>query len=84
MAPLARADRNNSPDQGVWWFLGRWDSHREGVRLMKTYAYVYDGIVGRTLPPGIYASSTGTFDIGGIGRTTANLTLDAGGDANAV
>ncbi|MET3551249.1 MULTISPECIES: Ig-like domain-containing protein [Burkholderia] len=43
-----------------------------------------DELAGRTLPPGIYLSSTGTFDIGGVGRTTANLTLDAGGDANAV
>ncbi|CAE6910115.1 hypothetical protein R69927_05942 [Paraburkholderia domus] len=43
-----------------------------------------DELAGRTLPPGVYLSGTGTFDIGGVGRTTANLTLDAGGDANAV
>ncbi|MES2885025.1 MAG: Ig-like domain-containing protein [Pseudomonadota bacterium] len=43
-----------------------------------------DELAGRTLPPGIYLSSTGTYDIGGAGRTTANLTLDAGGDAGAV
>lgn len=43
-----------------------------------------DELAGRTLPPGVYLSSTGTFDIGGVGRTTANLTLDGGGDANAV
>jgi hypothetical protein len=43
-----------------------------------------DELAGRTLPPGVYRSAVGTFDIGGAGRTTANLTLDAGGDANAV
>jgi hypothetical protein len=43
-----------------------------------------DELAGRTLPPGVYLSTTGTYDIGGVGRTTANLTLDAGGDANAV
>lgn len=43
-----------------------------------------DELAGRTLPPGVYLSTAGTFDIGGVGRTTANLTLDAGGDANAV
>jgi hypothetical protein len=43
-----------------------------------------DELAGRTLPPGVYLSSTGTYDIGGVGRTTASLTLDAGGDANAV
>lgn len=43
-----------------------------------------DELAGRTLPPGVYLSSTGTYDIGGAGRTTDNLTLDAGGDANAV
>lgn len=43
-----------------------------------------DELAGRTLPPGVYLSTTGTYDIGGAGRTTANLTLDAGGDANAV
>ncbi|MEP6548218.1 MAG: Ig-like domain-containing protein, partial [Gammaproteobacteria bacterium] len=43
-----------------------------------------DELAGRTLPPGVYLSVTGTFDIGGAGRTTADLTLDAGGDPNAV
>ena len=43
-----------------------------------------DELAGRTLPPGVYKSTTGTYDIGGAARTTANLTLDAGGDANAV
>lgn len=43
-----------------------------------------DELAGRTLPPGVYRSTTGTYDIGGVARTTANLTLDAGGDANAV
>jgi hypothetical protein len=43
-----------------------------------------DALAGRTLPPGVYLSTTGTYDIGGVGRTTADLTLDAGGDANAV
>ncbi|AIP34918.1 copC domain protein [Paraburkholderia xenovorans LB400] len=43
-----------------------------------------DELAGRTLPPGIYLSTTGTFDIGGVGRPAASLTLDAGGDANAV
>ena len=43
-----------------------------------------DELAGRVLPPGIYLSAAGTYDIGGAGRTTANLTLDAGGDANAV
>jgi hypothetical protein len=43
-----------------------------------------DELAGRTLPPGVYLSTAGTFDIGGAGRTTASLTLDAGGDANAV
>ncbi|MDB6042452.1 MAG: hypothetical protein JWM63_1003 [Gammaproteobacteria bacterium] len=43
-----------------------------------------DELAGRTLPPGVYQSATGTYDIGGVARTTANLTLDAGGDANAV
>jgi hypothetical protein len=43
-----------------------------------------DELAGRTLPPGVYLSALGTFDIGGVGRTTASLTLDAGGDANAV
>jgi len=43
-----------------------------------------DELAGRTLPPGVYLSTTGTYDIGGLNRTVANLTLDAGGDANAV
>jgi hypothetical protein len=43
-----------------------------------------DELAGRILPPGVYLSAAGTYDIGGAGRTTANLTLDAGGDANAV
>ncbi len=43
-----------------------------------------DELAGRTLPPGVYKSTTGTFDIGGASRTTADLTLDAGGNANAV
>ena len=41
-----------------------------------------DELAGRTLPPGIYLSAT--YDIGGAARTQASLTLDAGGDANAV
>lgn len=43
-----------------------------------------DELAGRILPPGVYRSTTGTYDIGGPGRTTASLTLDGGGDANAV
>ena len=43
-----------------------------------------DELAGRTLPQGIYRSTSGTYDIGGAGRTTANLILDAKGDANAV
>ncbi len=43
-----------------------------------------DELAGRTLPPGVYKSTTGTFDIGGPSRTTANLTLDAKGNDNAV
>jgi hypothetical protein len=43
-----------------------------------------DELAGRTLPPGVYLSTAGTYDIGGPGRTAANLTLDAGGDAKAV
>ena len=43
-----------------------------------------DELAGRTLPPGIYRAATGTYDIGGAGRLAASLTLDAGGDANAV
>ncbi|WP_420994982.1 Ig-like domain-containing protein [Cupriavidus sp. 30B13] len=43
-----------------------------------------DELAGRTLPPGVYLSALGTYDIGGVGRTSASLTLDAGGDANAV
>ena len=41
-----------------------------------------DELAGRTLPPGIYLSPT--FDLGGAGRLVGDLTLDAGGDANAV
>jgi len=41
-------------------------------------------LAGRTLPPGVYLSATGTFDLGGAGHAAANLTLDAGGDTNAV
>ncbi|MBK7903394.1 MAG: DUF3494 domain-containing protein [Proteobacteria bacterium] len=43
-----------------------------------------DELAGRTLPPGVYLSATGTFDIGGAGRAAANLTLDAGGDPDAI
>jgi hypothetical protein len=43
-----------------------------------------DELAGRILPPGVYLSATGTYDIGGAGRTQGSLTLDAGGDANAV
>lgn len=43
-----------------------------------------DELAGRTLPPGVYLSATGAFDIGGAGRTAASLTLDAGGDTSAV
>jgi hypothetical protein len=43
-----------------------------------------DELAGRVLPPGVYMSTSGTYDIGGVGRTTANLTLDGGGDTSAV
>jgi outer membrane protein OmpA-like peptidoglycan-associated protein len=43
-----------------------------------------DELAGRTLPPGVYLSATGKYDLGGASRTVGNLTLDAGGDANAV
>lgn len=43
-----------------------------------------DELGGRTLPPGVYLSSTGTFDLSGPTRGTGSLTLDAGGDADAV
>ena len=43
-----------------------------------------DELAGRTLPPGLYRSTTGTYDIGGPGRTSGNLVLDGRGDANAV
>ena len=43
-----------------------------------------DELAGRTLPPGVYRSTSGTYDIGGLSRTVANLTLDAGGDVDAV
>lgn len=42
-----------------------------------------DKLAGRTLPAGIYLSATGTYDIGG-GAVSADLVLDAQGDANAV
>src|SRR4029077_70471 len=41
-------------------------------------------LAGRTLPPGVYLSTTGTYGIGITVPTAGNLTLDAGGDANAV
>jgi hypothetical protein len=41
-------------------------------------------LAGRTLPPGVYRSTTGTYGIGITVPTAGNLTLDAGGDANAV
>jgi len=41
-------------------------------------------LAGRTLPPGIYLSTAGTYGIGITPSTAGNLTLDAGGDANAV
>ncbi|MEO8936073.1 MAG: Ig-like domain-containing protein [Burkholderiaceae bacterium] len=43
-----------------------------------------DELAGRTLPPGVYLSASGTYDIGGSSRPAASLTLDAGGDTNAV
>ncbi|HEY0340939.1 MAG TPA: ice-binding family protein, partial [Steroidobacteraceae bacterium] len=43
-----------------------------------------DELATRTLPPGVYMSTTGTYDLGGASRTQGNLTLDGGGDANAV
>jgi hypothetical protein len=43
-----------------------------------------DELAGRTLPPGVYLSTAGTYDIGGLARTTADLTLDAQGDTNAI
>jgi hypothetical protein len=43
-----------------------------------------DRLEGRTLPPGVYLSRIGTYGIGIDTGTAANLTLDAGGDANAV
>lgn len=43
-----------------------------------------DELAGRTLPPGVYLSATGSYDIGGAGRSGGDLTLDARGDANAV
>lgn len=42
-----------------------------------------DKLAGRTLPAGIYLSATGIYDIGG-GAVSADLVLDAQGDANAV
>jgi hypothetical protein len=41
-------------------------------------------LAGRTLPPGIYLSTTGTYGIGITAPTAGNLILDAAGDANAV
>ncbi len=41
-------------------------------------------LAGRTLPPGLYLSATGVYDIGKAGNPAGNLILDAGGDANAV
>jgi hypothetical protein len=41
-------------------------------------------LAGRTLPPGVYLSTSGTYGIGITPDTAGNLTLDAGGDANAV
>ena len=43
-----------------------------------------DELAGRTLPPGIYRSAAGTYDIGGAGRLEGDLVLDARGDASAV
>ena len=43
-----------------------------------------DALAGRTLLPGVYLSTTGTYDIGKLGRTQQVLTLDGGGDANAI
>ena len=43
-----------------------------------------DELATRTLPPGVYLSATGTYDLGGVSRTQGSLTLDASGDANAV
>ena len=40
-------------------------------------------LAGRTLPPGVYRS-TGSYGIGITPSTAGSLTLDAGGDANAV
>lgn len=41
-------------------------------------------LAGRTLPPGVYLSTVGTYGIGITVPTAGSLTLDAGGDANAV
>jgi hypothetical protein len=41
-------------------------------------------LAGRTLPPGVYLSTVGTFGIGITPPTAGNLTLDAGGDVDAV
>ncbi len=43
-----------------------------------------DELAGRVLPPGVYLSTSGTYDIGGLNRTQASLTLDGGGDTSAV
>jgi hypothetical protein len=41
-------------------------------------------LANRTLPPGVYLSTTGTFGIGTTAPTAGDLTLDAAGDTNAV
>lgn len=41
-------------------------------------------LAGRILPPAVYKSTTGTYGIGITAPTAGNLTLDAGGDTNAV
>jgi hypothetical protein len=41
-------------------------------------------LAGRTLPPGLYKSTSGTYGIGITVPTAGNLTLDAGGNPNAV
>lgn len=43
-----------------------------------------DELAGRILPPGVYRSTTGTYDIGGPGRLSGSLVLDGRNDANAV
>jgi hypothetical protein len=41
-------------------------------------------LAGRTLPPGVYLSTTGSYGIGITPASAGSLTLDAGGDPNAV